>query len=595
MKFTTDDLRQKWFDFWRSKDHVIIPSAGVVPENDPTALFHNSGMHPLVPYLLGEPHPEGTRLANVQKSIRTGDIEEVGDKTHLTFFEMLGNWSLGDFFKKEQIQWSFEFLTQILKLPLNRLACSVFEGDDNAPRDDFSAKIWEEAGMPKARIAYLPASENWWAKGETGPCGPDSEMFYWTGHEPAPESFQETWEDPRWVEIWNDVFMQFNKDENGTLTELPAQNIDTGMGLERTVAVLNGMTSVYETDAFLPILKKIAELSRHNEVYENPVGESEAHASARVIADHLRSSTIILGDGIAPSNLDQGYILRRLIRRAIRHGRKLGITENLCVPVAEAVIKKLGNVYPEIKRNEKFVYDELKLEEKQFQKAVHAGERMFEKMAQKCTDKIAGDIAFNLYQTYGFPIEMTVELAKEKGLKVDEEGFKKSFEAHQKKSRDGATKKFQGGLSGEDLEEEAKLHTATHLLHAALRHFLGDHVEQRGSNITHERLRFDFNYPKKVEQEILDKIEAWVNEVIKANVPIDFEEMTVEEAKKIGAIGLFENKYGSKVKVYTIGTFSKEICGGPHAKRTGVLKSFKIKKEQSASRGVRRIKAVIGK
>ncbi len=594
MNYTTDSLRKKWLAFWKAQEHTVIPSAAVIPDNDPTALFINSGMHPLVPFLMGEPHPASNRLANAQKCIRTGDIEEVGDATHLTFFEMLGNWSLGDYFKAEQIPWSFEFLTKTLELPLEKLAVSVFAGDADAPRDEESAKIWEDLGMPKNRIAYLGKEDNWWAKGEIGPCGPDTEMFYWTGDGPAPESFQDTTDDDRWVEIWNDVFMQFNKTETGQLEELPSRNIDTGMGLERTVFILNGMKSVYQTDAFTDILAKIAEISGHSEVADDPIGESDIHASARIIADHIRSATVILADNVSPSNMDQGYILRRLLRRAIRHGRKIGVAKNLCVPIAEAAIKKLGSHYPEIKSNEKFILEELTREEDQFRKTLVAGEREFEKIAEKCEGHIAGDKAFFLYETYGFPLEITEELAAEKGIKVDGAEFQKSYEAHQAKSRAGSEKKFAGGLAGGS-EEEAKLHTATHLLHAALKKVLGDHVEQRGSNITPERLRFDFSHEDKMTPEQKEEVERLVNEAITANAEITCAEMSVDEAKSAGAIGLFESKYGDQVKVFTMGEFSKEICGGPHTARTGNLKSFKIKKEESSSRGVRRIKAVIGK
>lgn len=598
MKYTTDDLRKKWLEFYKTKEHAIIPSAGVIPDNDPTALFHNSGMHPLVPYLMGEKHPLGVRLANVQKCIRTGDIEEVGDATHLTFFEMLGNWSLGDYFKKEQIEWSFEFLTQVLKLPLERLAVSVFEGDENAPRDDEAAAFWEKAGIPKNRIAYLDANENWWAKGETGPCGPDSEMFYWTGEEPAPENYQETWEDPRWVEIWNDVFMQFNKKEDGSLENLPAQNVDTGMGLERTVAVLNGQKSVYETDAFMPILEKIATLSQKPEIANNPLGKTEIHNSARIIADHLRSGTIILGDKIVPGNVDQGYILRRLLRRAIRHGRKIGVDENLCVPVAESVIAKLRVHYPELKNNQSFIFEELKREEEQFRKTLEKGEKQFQKVIKNCDKSVSGEIAFDLFQTYGFPLEMTVELAEENGLKVDEAGFKKAFEAHQAKSRAGSEKKFKGGLSRENIELETALHSATHLMLAGLRNVLGDHVHQAGSNITAERLRFDFTHPEKVTREQLDQVEDFVNECIATNADVLLEEMTQAEAKERGVEGSFWEKYPDIVKVYTFidssgKVWSKELCGGPHVKNVKELVKFKIKKEGSSSRGVRRIKAVL--
>ncbi len=597
MKYTTDDLRKKWLEFYKSKNHAIIPSAGVLPENDPTALFHNSGMHPLVPYLMGEKHPKGVRLVNSQKCIRTGDIDEVGDNTHLTFFEMLGNWSLGDYFKEDQIAWSFEFLTKTLELPLEKLACSVFEGDENAPRDIEAAGIWEKVGMPKDRIAFLDANENWWAKGDTGPCGPDSEMFYWTGDEPAPASFQDSWEDPNWVEIWNDVFMQFNKTAEGNLENLPAQNVDTGMGLERTVAVLNGLKSVYQTDAFSGILAKIAELSGNDDLAKNPLGDTDQHNSARVIADHLRSGTIILGDGVIPSNLDQGYILRRLLRRAIRHGRKLGIVKNFTAEISQVVIDKLGSQYPELQNNKETILKELEIEESQFRQTLEKGEKMFEKMAQNITDKISGKDAFNLFQTYGFPLEMTVELAEEKNLKVDEEGFKKAFADHQEISKKGSEQKFAGGLA-DDSEKTTAYHTATHLMLAGLRQVLGDDVFQKGSNITASRLRFDFNHEGKLTDEEKQAVEKYVNDAIAADAKQILEEMDKEQAKTQGVVGSFWEKYPDIVKVYTFKDdtgkiWTQELCGGPHAERTGALGTFKIKKEQSCGRGVRRIKAVL--
>ena len=593
MKYTIDDIRNKWFDFWKSKDHVIIPSASILPDNDPTALFHNSGMHPLVPYLMGEAHPQGQRLADVQKCIRTIDIDEVGDATHLTFFEMLGNWSLGDYFKAEQIEWSFEFLTQVLGLPLEKLAVSVFEGDENAPRDDYSAERWQEVGMSAAKIAFLPASENWWAKGETGPCGPDTEMFYWTGEEPAPDNFQASWEDERWVEIWNDVFMQFNKDAAGTLTPLPSKNIDTGMGLERTVAVINGLKSVYQTDAFAGILQKIADLSGHQEIASDPIGTSDSHHSSRIIADHVRTSVVMLSDGVTPSNVDQGYILRRIIRRAIRHGRKLGIDQDLCVQIAAPCFEKLASVYENLAQKQDFILEELAREEAQFRKTLEAGEREFKKLAEKLEGKMPGEKAFYLYETYGFPIEMTVELASEQGLEVDEAGFHEAYKAHQALSRAGAEQKFSGGLADRS-EETVKLHTATHLMHAALRKILGDHVQQKGSNITADRLRFDFSHEEKLTPEQLQEVEDYVNQAIDSDAPVEIQEMSVEEAKDSGALGFFEHKYGDKVKVYTMGDHSKEICGGPHVEHLGQLGGFKIKKQESCGRGVRRIKATVG-
>ncbi len=608
MHYTTDDLRNKWLEFYAKKSHAIIPSSGVVPENDPTALFINSGMHPLVPYLMGEKHPKGVRLANAQKCIRTGDIDEVGDATHLTFFEMLGNWSLGDYFKEDQIAWSFEFLTKVLALPLDRLAVSVFEGDENAPRDDEAAQIWEKVGMPKTKIAYLDANENWWAKGETGPCGPDTEMFYWTGDHDDPElqkPYQETWENPNWVEIWNDVFMQFNKKPDGSLEPLPAQNVDTGMGLERTVAVLNGQKSVYQTDAFTDILTAIAKLccpenpekAAAHCIVADPLGISMENDSARVIADHLRSGTIILGDGVIPSNLDQGYILRRLLRRAIRHGRKLGITTNFTVKIAKVVIQKLGSAYPELKKNQALIEKELEREESQFRRTLEKGEKEFEKIAVNIKDEVSGQQAFDLFQTYGFPLEMTVELAEEKGLTVAEADFQKAFKAHQKLSKKGSEQKFAGGLADHS-EKTTAYHTATHLLLAGLRSVLGDYVHQKGSNITEKRLRFDFNHESKLTDEEKKAVEDYVNKAIEADAPQLLEEMDKSEAKAQGVEGSFWEKYPDRVKVYTFKDaqgkiWTQELCGGPHAESTGKLGVFKIKKEQSCGRGIRRIKAVL--
>ena len=597
---TTQQLRTLWLNFWRQKDHAIIPSASVIPQNDATALFHNSGMHPLVPYLLGERHPKGTRLANVQKCIRTGDIEEVGDATHLTFFEMLGNWSLGDFFKTEQIPWSYQFLTQELGIPLERLAVSVFEGDTNAERDQFSAEIWQKCGISPARIAFLPASENWWEKGATGPCGPDTEMFYWTGESPAPENYQDTWEDPRWVEIWNDVFMQFNKLPSGKLEELPNKNVDTGMGLERTVAILNGKSSVYQTDAFAPILESIADLSGNAAVAQNPLGETPAHASARIMADHLRASVVLLSDGVSPSNVDQGYILRRLIRRAVRHGRQLGIEDAFTPMIGDTVVQTLQDAYPEIAQQRSATLSALEQEENQFRTTLDAGEKQFRKIVQNLRGKmISGSVAFDLYQTYGFPLEMTVELAAEQSLAVDQAAFEQAYQQHQSQSRTAASGKFQGGLSRENLEQETRLHTATHLLLAGLRKVLGDGVHQAGSNITAERLRFDFTYDQKVSAENLSAVEAYVNQAIAANAKTTIEEIPKAQAEADTSIeGSFWDKYPDMVKVYTFTdqngvVWSRELCGGPHVQSTAELGSFAIRKEESSSRGVRRIKAVL--
>ena len=588
------DLRAMFLKFFQDHGQAVISSASVIPENDPTVLFTTAGMHPLVPYLMGQKHPAGTRLTDVQKCVRTGDIEDVGDFSHLTFFEMLGNWSLGDYFKKEMIPWSWEFLTseKYLGLPKERLAFTVFAGDKDCPRDEESANLWRSCGVADDHIFYLPKENNWWGPaGVTGPCGPDTEMFIITDKEPCGPDCSPACSCGRYLEIWNDVFMQYNKKEDGTFEPLAQKNVDTGMGLERTICVLNGKKSVYETDLFENILGKIAELS--GKTY----GEDEATTKAfRIIADHMRTSTFIMGDdrGVSPANVDQGYVLRRLIRRAVRYGMEIGMPEGFTGEIAKVIIEQYKDVYPELKRNEAFVLDQLALEETRFAKTLKQGNREFEKLAQRVKDgRIDGESAFHLYDTYGFPVEMTCELAKDAGLTVDMEGFKECFKKHQATSQAGAEQRFKGGLADHSAQS-ARLHTATHLLHAALRKVLGDEVAQKGSNITAERLRFDFSFGRKMTKEEIAEVERLVNEAINAHAPIVCEEMTVPEAKAQGAIGLFANKYGEKVKVYTMGQYSKEICGGPHATNTGDLKSFKIQKEESSSAGVRRIKAVIG-
>ena len=588
------DLRAMFLKFFQDHGHAVISSASVIPENDPTVLFTTAGMHPLVPYLMGQKHPAGTRLTDVQKCVRTGDIEDVGDFSHLTFFEMLGNWSLGDYFKKEMIPWSWEFLTseKYLGLPKDRLAFTVFAGDKDCPRDEESANLWRSCGVADDHIFYLPKENNWWGPaGVTGPCGPDTEMFIITDKEPCGPDCSPACSCGRYLEIWNDVFMQYNKKEDGTFEPLAQKNVDTGMGLERTICVLNGKKSVYETDLFENILGKIAELS--GKTY----GEDEATTKAfRIIADHMRTSTFIMGDdrGVSPANVDQGYVLRRLIRRAVRYGMEIGMPEGFTGEIAKVIIEQYKDVYPELKRNEAFVLDQLALEETRFAKTLKQGNREFEKLAQRVKDgRIDGESAFHLYDTYGFPVEMTCELAKDAGLTVDMEGFKECFKKHQATSQAGAEQRFKGGLADHSAQS-ARLHTATHLLHAALRKVLGDEVAQKGSNITAERLRFDFSFGRKMTKEEIAEVERLVNEAIDAHAPIVCEEMTVPEAKAQGAIGLFTSKYGENVKVYTMGSYSKEICGGPHATNTGDLKSFKIQKEESSSAGVRRIKAVIG-
>ena len=649
---TSAQLREMFQAFMESKGHKRIQSASIIPENDPTVLFTTAGMHPLVPYLMGTPHPAGTRLTDVQKCIRTGDIEEVGDPSHLTFFEMLGNWSLGDYFKKEAISWSWEFLTSpdYLGLDKDKLAFSVFAGDEDCPRDEEAHDIWRSMGVAEDHIFYLPKENNWWGPaGQTGPCGPDTEMFIIRDKAPCGPNCSPACSCGRYLEIWNDVFMQYNKQKDGTFIPLEKKNVDTGMGLECTICVLTGKKTVYETDAFSGIIAKIAELSG-----KEYGADEETTRAFRVVADHLRTSTFILGDdrGVSPSNTDQGYILRRLIRRAVRYGMSLGMQDGFTAEIAQVIINQYKEVYPELDRNAAFVTEQLKLEEGRFARTLRQGEKEFEKVYNNTVntkalldsiltaeDKVAkaqelaqtkklrpspdmmpiieaanaadeaalvaavetrmaslnvldGRSAFKLYDTYGFPIEMTIELASEKGLIVDEADFAERFKQHQEKSHQGAEQKFKGGLADHS-EQTAKLHTATHLLHAALRKVLGDEVAQKGSNITAERLRFDFSFGRKMTAEEIAEVERLVNVAIEAKAPVVCEEMTVPEAKEKGAIGLFESKYGEKVRTYKMGEFSFEICGGPHAENTGDLGSFKIQKEESSSAGVRRIKAVI--
>ena len=592
--YHSSELRSMFLKFFKDHGHAVISSASVIPENDPTVLFTTAGMHPLVPYLMGAKHPAGNRLTDVQKCVRTGDIDDVGDFSHLTFFEMLGNWSLGDYFKEQMIPWSWEFLTspEYLGLPKDRLAFSVFAGDADCPRDEESAQLWRRCGVADDHIFFLPKENNWWGPaGITGPCGPDTEMFIITDKEPCGPDCSPACSCGRYLEIWNDVFMQYNKKADGTFEPLQQKNVDTGMGLERTICVLNGKKSVYETDLFADILKKISELS--GKEYGS---DDETTRAFRIIADHMRTSTFIMGDdrGVSPSNVDQGYVLRRLIRRAVRYGMGIGMPEGFTGEVAKVIIEQYKDVYPELKRNEAFVLEQLSLEESRFARTLKQGNREFEKLVEKVQDgQIDGVSAFHLYDTYGFPVEMTQELARERGLTVDMDGFHECFRKHQATSQAGAEQRFKGGLADHS-EQSARLHTATHLMHAALRKVLGPEVAQKGSNITAERLRFDFSFGRKMTKEELAEVERLVNEAIESHTPITCEEMTVAEAKEQGAIGLFESKYGEKVKVYTMGPYSKEICGGPHAQNTGDLVSFKIKKEESSSAGVRRIKAVIG-
>lgn len=591
---TAKELRKMWFDFFSKRGHAIISSASLIPENDPTVLFTTAGMHPLVPYLLGEKHPAGTRLADVQKCVRTGDIDEVGDNSHCTFFEMLGNWSLGDYFKDEMIPWSYEFLTspEYLGIDPGRLAVSVFAGDEDCPRDEKGAALWEKNGIPKDRIFYLPKENNWWGPaGITGPCGPDTEMFIDNGQPKCCDECSPACDCGKYLEIWNDVFMEYNKTADGNYEPLKQKNVDTGMGLERTLCILQGKKSVYETDVFAPIIAAIESIG------DKKYGESEeATKAVRIVADHIRTSVFMIGDekGVLCSNVDQGYILRRLLRRAVRYAKSLGIGVGQLSSVAEAVIAEYGDVYPELVLNRDRIIGEINAEEERFEKTLQSGIKEFEKLCHYLVgDTISGKASFKLYDTYGFPIEMTVELAKERGLKVNIDDFNKAFEEHQKKSHQGAEQKFKGGLADHS-EATTRLHTATHLMHRALKEVLHDeNANQKGSNITEERLRFDFTFPRPMTAEEIAEVEKKVNEAIAADVEITCEEMTVDEAKAAGAVGLFTAKYGEKVKVYTMGRFSKEICGGPHAARTGELGHFRIVKEQSSSAGVRRIKAVL--
>ncbi|MFA5945483.1 MAG: alanine--tRNA ligase [Patescibacteria group bacterium] len=589
---TANELRKKYIEFFKSKGHVEIPSASVVPVNDPTVLFTTAGMHPLVPYLLGEPHPAGKRLVDYQRCIRTGDIDDVGDNTHLTFFTMLGNWSLGDYFKKESIEWSFEFLTSKdwLNIPLSHLSFTVFEGDANTPFDQEAYDHWIRLGVSVERIAKLGREDNWWGPaGKTGPCGPDTEIFYWTSAEEPPAVYDP--KDNRWMEIWNNVFMQFNKDEGGVLTPLVNGSVDTGMGMERTIVALQHRANVYETELFTGLHKTLMYLSGL-EYGAAP----ETTKSMRIIADHLRASSIMFMDGVEPSNKDQGYILRRLIRRAIRHAKKLGIeSDKLVPPIVDDVVASLGEAYPMLIEKRDAIVLGIETEAKKFEKTLAQGLREFQKMFER-NKAISGEDAFNLYQSYGFPLEVTHELAHEQGQEVDREAFAAEFKKHQDLSRQGAEKKFAGGLADHSIET-TRLHTATHILHQALRDVLGPHVEQKGSNITAERLRFDFSHNTKMTPDELAKVEAIVNEQIKKDMPVKAEQLTVEEAKASGAIGLFEDKYaniGGKINVYSIGDYSKEICGGPHVQHTGELGGFKIQKEEAVSSGVRRIKAILG-
>ena len=578
------DIRNKYLNFFKSKGHSVIPSSPVIPENDPSVLFTTAGMQPLVPYLLGEKHPAGNMLTDYQKCIRTVDIDEVGDNRHLTYFEMLGNWSLGAYFKEEAIAMSFEFLTKELNIPVEKLSVTVFAGDEDAPMDTVAEQAWLKAGIPSERIYHFGKDDNWWIAGEEGPCGPDTEMFYDTGKEPCSDHCDPSCGCGKYVEIWNNVFMEYYKDKNG-YTKLKQKNVDTGLGLERMTMLLQGKETPFETELFVPTMEKLQELAKIDDIN-----------SRRIISDHIRSSMMIICDGGVPSNTDRGYILRRLIRRLTRHLNKLGISIEDFQGIIDITIDNLKEMYPELVENREKIHKVILEEQQKFMHTLENGEREFEKAVKRAREqgkgRIEGAVVFKLYETYGFPLEMTIELAKEQGIEIDVTEFDKLFKEHQEKSKMGSENKFKGGLA-EQNETTIAYHTATHLLHKALQIVLGENATQKGSNITTERLRFDFAHPQKVTKEELEKVENIVNEQIAKDLPVTCEEMTLEEAKKSGAMGLFENKYGDKVKVYTIGDFSKEICGGPHVTHTGELGKFKIKKEEASSAGVRRIKAVL--
>lgn len=589
-KLTTHELKRLWLEFWTSKGYKTIPSASVVPENDATVLFTTAGMHPLVPYLLGEKHPMGDKLCDYQACIRTNDIDDVGDPSHCTFFEMLGNWTLGECNKHEMIKNSFAFLTEKLGIPKDRLAVSVYAGDENAPRDTEAHDAWVEAGLEDAQVFYLPKENNWWALGGgTGPCGPDTEMFFDTGKPKCCDTCSPACDCGKYLEIWNDVFMQYYVKEAGQPVEkLARPNIDTGMGLERTVCVLNGVESVYDTGIFKDVIDYLSKFANAPYVEEN------IKKSYRVICDHIRASVFILSSGITPAPVGQGYVLRRLIRRSVNHARKIAIEKQQILEVAKIYVNEYQEYYPEIKEKQDLILKELDEEIEKFSKTIQLGQKEFEKVAFYSKDKtINGKTAFRLYDTFGFPLELTIEMAKEIGYNVDEEGYHKAFLEHQEKSRTAAAGTFKGGLS-DTSDNTARLHTATHLLLAALQTLFDPNIIQKGSNITPERLRFDFNFPRKMLPEELKQLEDFVNDAIKKEIDVTCEEMTLDQARASGAKGIFANKYGDKVKVYTIGNVSKEICGGPHANNTRELKSFKIIKEESSSSGVRRIKAVIG-
>jgi alanyl-tRNA synthetase len=582
------ELCESYQQFFEAKGHKRIRSASLLPENDPTVLFTTAGMHPLVPFLLGEPHSSGRRLVNVQKCIRTDDIDEVGDTTHLTFFEMLGNWSLGDYFKHESLAWSYEFLTRVLDLSPARLVMTVFAGDADAPRDEVSAGIWRSLGIPTERIFFLPKQDNWWGPaGATGPCGPDSEIFYDTGKPDHPNC------GPgclcgKWFEIWNNVFMEYNKTSDGRYVKLQQRNVDTGMGVDRTAAVLQGHDDVFAVETLSPLVDHIEGLVGRR-YPDNP-------KPFRVVADHMRAATFAIADGASPSNVEAGYVVRRLIRRAVRYGRDLGIRQSFCADLANVVVDVFAPAYPELAQNGERIADEIEREEAKFNSTLERGLREYHKVVQRTRDKDANILsatdAFDLFETFGFPLPFTIELAREHGLTVDEAGFEALYKEHQEISRRGMEQKFKGGLA-DHTEETTRLHTATHLLHQALRQVLGPSVHQMGSNITSDRLRFDFSYPDKLTLEQVERVEAIVNEQIVRDLPVSVEVMPLPVALESGALAFFGEKYGDQVKVYSIGTFSKEVCGGPHVTHTGILGHLKITKQESVGQGTRRVRAIL--
>ena len=579
------EIRNKYLEFFKKHGHSVIPSAPLIPENDPSVLFTTAGMQPLVPYLLGEPHPAGTRLTDYQKCVRTNDIDEVGDNRHLTYFEMLGNWSLGDYFKEESIQMSYDFLTKELRIPAEKLSVTCFAGDEDCARDEVTASCWKKAGIPEERIYYFGKDDNWWIAGETGPCGPDTEMFYDTGKPKCSPECNPSCGCGKYVEIWNNVFMEFYKDENGKYSKLKQHNVDTGLGLERMTMLLEGKETPFETELFAPIMDKLVELQKVDNI-----------ASRRIVAEHLRSSMMIICDGGRPSNVDRGYILRRLIRRMVRHMNKLQISLDELSTLIDINVENLKEMYPALETNRDTIKTVILEEKDKFVKTLEKGEKEFAKEIETVKEQgqniVPGKMVFRLYDTYGFPPEVTEELATENGMKIDKEEFEKLFKEHQEKSRAGSEQKFKGGLASTG-EMETKYHTATHLLNAALKQVLGAHVHQRGSNITAERMRFDFSHPAKMTDEEKQKTEDLVNEWIKEAIPVEHVEMKKEDAIKMGAEAMFIEKYGDIVSVYKIGDVSLELCGGPHVSNTSELGHFKIKKEESSSSGVRRIKAIL--